>query len=144
MRRVNVFLVDFVEAEAEIRAVRDRVFGEEQGVPEKINWDGHDGKCLHVIVRDTNQKVIGTGRLAPCGKIGRLAVMRSCRGRGVGGEVLARLLCAARDSQLSEVFLHAQTAAIGFYERQGFEAAGSPFNEAGIEHFRMARSLQKR
>lgn len=141
---MKVFLIKFVEAEAEIRAVRNQVFGEEQEVPESINWDGRDGECLHVVVRDGDERVIGTGRLAPCGKIGRLAVLRSNRGKGVGGKVLGRLLSAARDSQLLEVFLHAQTTAIGFYEQQGFEVEGSSFFEAGIEHFRMSRILQER
>ena len=140
---VEVYLVDFVQEEAGIRAVRDRVFGEEQGVPKSINWDGNDGLCQHVIVRDGDGRVVGTGRLAPCGKIGRLSVLRKFRGRGVGLKLLGRLLSAARDAQLSEVYLHAQTEAVGFYELEGFEVSGTPFFEAGIEHLRMSRNLEK-
>ncbi len=139
---MKVSLVDFAEQEDEIRLVRDRVFGEEQGVPNSINWDGYDGRCQHVVVRDGDGKVIGTGRLAPCGKIGRLSVLKKFRGRGVGGKLLTRLLSVARASQLPEVFLHAQANAVGFYKGEGFEVAGSPFFEAGIKHLRMSKSLK--
>lgn len=140
---MEVSLVDFVEEEAGIRAVRDRVFGEEQGVPNSINWDGNDGLCQHVIVRDKDDKVVGTGRLAPCGKIGRLSVLKKFRGQGVGLKLLRRLLSVARESQLSEVYLHAQAKAVGFYEGEGFEIAGTPFFEAGMEHLQMSKSLEK-
>ena len=139
---MKVSLVDFAEEEDEIRSVRDRVFGEEQGVPNNINWDGHDERCQHVVVRAGDGRVIGTGRLAPCGKIGRLSVLKKFRGRGVGGKLLTRLLAVARASQLPEVFLHAQVNAVGFYEEKGFEVAGSPFVEAGIKHLRMSKCFK--
>ena len=73
---MTIALVEFSEAEIEIRAVRDTVFGDEQNVPQEINWDGNDEECLHVLARGKRGKVVATGRLAPDGKIGRLAVLR--------------------------------------------------------------------
>ena len=66
---MTIALVEFSEAEIEIRAVRDTVFGDEQNVPQEINWDGNDEECLHVLARGRRGKVVATGRLAPDGKI---------------------------------------------------------------------------
>ena len=55
--------------------------------------------------------------------------------------LLNKLILAAGELHLSEVFLHAQKGAVGFYEREGFESIGPVFLEAGIEHVRMSRNL---
>ena len=141
MTCVRVVLVSFAEAEQEIRAVRDKVFGEEQEVPASINWDGCDADCRHVVVWNRPDVVIATGRIAPDGKIGRLSVLRRFRREGVGRKMLNKLILAAGELRLSEVFLHAQKGAVGFYEREGFESIGPIFLEAGIEHVRMSRNL---
>src|SRR5205823_1684897 len=73
--------------------------------------------------------------------IGRLAVERARRGRGVGSAILARLVDLARSAGLERVILNARTDAEGFYARHGFAAAGAEFTEAGIRHRRMERVL---
>jgi predicted GNAT family N-acyltransferase len=47
------------------------------------------------------------------------------------------LLLYGRQEGIKQFFLHAQTTAIGFYERHGFKAIGLPFEEAGINHIKM-------
>ena len=37
--------------------------------------------------------------------------------------------------------LHAQTAALGLYERAGYTAYGAPFDDEGIEHLAMEKRL---
>lgn len=139
---MTIALVEFSEAEIEIRAVRDTVFGDEQNVPQEINWDGNDEECLHVLARGKRGKVVATGRLAPDGKIGRLAVLRLHRGKGVGARILRKLLEAARVRGLSQVYLHAQAQAVGFYEQEGFHLCGAPFSEGGITHRHMVLAFQ--
>ncbi len=53
------------------------------------------------------------------------------------------LIDAARQGGLDEVYLHAQTRVVGFYERFGFAAEGDEFDEAGIPHRLMRRRLAK-
>ncbi|MCZ8131480.1 MAG: GNAT family N-acetyltransferase [Steroidobacteraceae bacterium] len=121
---------------AALGAIRREVFVFEQGVPEDIEWDGQDTACAHVIAL-ANREPVGTGRLLPTGKIGRLAVLAPFRRHGVGRAMLARLVDLARERGLREVYLHAQVSALGFYTAYGFVAEGPEFEEAGIVHRRL-------
>jgi len=125
----------------QLRAIRDEVFVRGQKVPIEIELDALDPLCQHVIARADDGGVIGTGRLMPDGRIGRMAVLESWRGRGVGGVMLERLVEIARGRGLAQTELHSQVHARAFYERHGFEAFGENFFEAGIEHVHMRRSL---
>ncbi|HAT19447.1 MAG: GNAT family N-acetyltransferase [Roseibacillus sp.] len=138
---MTILLTSFSEAESEICTIRNTVFGEEQNVPPEIDWDGKDGQCLHVLVLSEKGEAVATGRLAPEGKIGRLAVLRIHRGRGAGTGMLRALVEAARGQGLRQVFLHAQTQALRFYEQEGFRVRGESFHEAEIEHYYMYRHL---
>lgn len=125
-----------------LRQVRETVFVHEQGVPPELEWDEHDPKALHLIAWDGQRRPIATGRLLADGHIGRMAVLSSWRGRGVGSALLHALLDAARDRGLARVALNAQCSAEGFYERLGFSAEGPVFDDAGIPHRRMTLELE--
>lgn len=126
---------------AALKGIRTEVFILEQRVPEEDEWDGLDAACLHALAVDAEGAAIGTGRLAPDGKIGRMAVLKEWRGRGVGTGILEFLVAAARSRGLGECQLHAQSHALGFYAHRGFESVGEEFMEAGIPHRRMRRKL---
>jgi len=113
-------------------------------VPEKLEWDGIDDRCVHVIARNAAGAAIGTGRLLPDGHIGRMAVLRRWRSRGVGSALLSELLAAARERGFERVELSAQMHALDFYRRHGFEAYGRGYLEAGIPHRRMRLDFVKR
>lgn len=117
--------------------VREDVFIREQRVPPDLDRDDDDPDCTHVLARSLDGTAIGTGRLAPDGRIGRMAVLCDWRGRGVGTTLLRTLLDLARERRLDTATVHAQRDAIPFYQRHGFEAEGSEFEEAGIPHLRM-------
>ena len=123
-------------------ALRTLVFVDEQGVPPEVEIDGLDPDCRHVVAETGSGRVIGTGRLLPEGRIGRMAVARDWRGRGVGRALLDALVACARERGFATVELHAQCHAIGFYEAAGFRAEGPEFDDAGIAHRRMRRSLR--
>ena len=117
-----------------LRGIRETVFMREQSVPLELEWDGRDARGLHVIAEDAAGAPIGTGRLLPDGHIGRMAVLQPWRGMGVGSALLAELVLYASERGLAEVVLNAQTHALGFYARFGFEAEGEEFLDAGIPH----------
>jgi len=117
--------------------VRYAVFVEEQRVPPEIELDEFDPLSLHALAVDGQGRVVGTGRLLPDGHIGRMAVLREARGRGVGSALLQSLMQVARARGDSEIALSAQTHAIPFYERFGFSAEGAEYDDAGIPHRRM-------
>ncbi|WP_447602246.1 GNAT family N-acetyltransferase [Nitrospira sp. Nam80] len=137
----RVELVDWTESEWIIRVVREVVFIAEQAVPEELEWDGLDPVCTHVLAWNEIGKAIGTARMQADGTIGRMAVLKDWRGRGVGAALLRTLLDLAARQGLSRVTLAAQIHAIGFYERAGFYMAGEPFMDAGIPHRMMVKDL---
>jgi predicted GNAT family N-acyltransferase len=128
----------------EIHALRTRVFVDEQGVPPEIERDDADETAVHVLSRDAAGAVVATGRLLVRGasaSIGRMAADPSVRGRGHGAAVLAELHRQAVLRGVTEVELHAQLAARGFYERAGYTPVGEVYEEAGIAHITMRRRL---
>lgn len=129
------------EDEAAIRRVRTSVFVREQGVPEALEWDGQDATCFQVVAADPLGKVVGTARMQPDGRIGRMAVLPEHRRRGIGTALLTKLLDIAREHKIREVFLYSQSHAAGFYHQHGFQVVGDEFLEAGIPHLAMKLHL---
>jgi predicted GNAT family N-acyltransferase len=132
---------DWSRDQSGIRAVRHAVFVEEQGIPESLEWDGRDADCRHVLALAGDAEVIATGRLMGDGRIGRMAVLRTWRGCGVGRALLERLLLQALQGGLRRVYVHAQLEVAGFYSRAGFRLAGQPFVTADIVHVEMEKVL---
>ena len=139
--QVTIRRVAWSEARDELRAIRINVFVREQHVSEALEWDCIDEECLHVLATTAAGDAIGTGRLLPDGHIGRMAVLAHWRRRGIGARLLAELIAAAAERGFDEIELSAQTHAIGFYRRFGFEVASGEYLEAGIPHRKMRRSL---
>ena len=138
---LRIELMEWAAARAEASRIRTTVFVEEQRVPVDIEWDDQDEKSLHALAYTSSGEAIATGRLLPDGHIGRMAVLKKWRGQGVGGAILQRLLAAARERGDREIELFAQTHAIPFYRRYGFVENGEVFEEAGIPHQAMRRTL---
>jgi len=126
-------------SQKEVKAIRTKVFVEEQGVPPELEWDGLDEGSYHVLAYAPDGTPIGTGRLLQDGRIGRLAVLPEWRGKGVGRALLDMLLVVANKMGNEEVELHAQTRVVGFYRKRGFIRHGKEFMEAGIPHVAMKR-----
>ena len=124
-----------------LRSVRHTVFVKEQKVPEELEWDDADERAYHVLATAVDGKPIGTGRLRLDCHIGRMAVVKSWRGRGVGSAILAMLIDFARKEGCEAVHLNAQTHALAFYTRFGFTPVGALFDEAGIPHQAMTLAL---
>lgn len=141
MTEFAVRLVGWHEAGALLKSVRHTVFVEEQRVPEDLEWDGRDPECIHALATDLAGGPIGAARLLPDGHIGRMAVLSGWRRKGVGSALLRLLLFEARRRGYSEVRLHAQTQAAGFYGKFGFEPVGQEFTEARIAHVEMVLRL---
>ncbi len=137
----RVVPVDYGAALPDLRALRGAVFVGELAMPPGEEQDAIDPQCVHVLARALDGSAIGTGRLTPDRRIGRLAVLREWRGRGVGSALLLALLEQARHCGAREVTLDAQVQASGFYLRHGFLPYGERFTEAGIEHQPMRRML---
>ena len=107
--------------------------------------DGRDPEAIHLVALERG-RVTGTCRLLMSGstaRLGRLAVEREARGRGVAAQILAAATRVARDEGADRITLHAQTYAKALYERAGYVKTGEPFVEEGIEHVAMGKPLPK-
>jgi predicted GNAT family N-acyltransferase len=138
----RVFATDWAHEQERLAQVRRAVFIDEQGVPEALEWDADDAGALHLLAVDAGGMAVGCARLLADGHIGRMAVLRPWRGRGVGGALLRAALDAARQAGHRRVLLSAQTHAAGFYARHGFVTEGGEYLEAGIPHHAMQLPLR--
>jgi predicted GNAT family N-acyltransferase len=133
----SIEIVLWESAAPELLAVRHPVFVHEQGVAAEREVDEFDPVSLHFLARDAHGAPIGTARLLPDGRIGRVAVLRSWRRKGVGRALMEAALSGARERGDQRVTLHAQTHSLSFYESLGFVALGDEFEEEGIPHREM-------
>lgn len=120
------------------------MFSVEQGVDERVDRDAHDAAAIHLLaVADniavgTARVVIRSDRLSA--KIGRVAVLKTARGRGVGAALMLAILEQPSLAGIASFELHAQSHARHFYEQLGYAVEGAPFEEAGLPHVAMRLS----
>ncbi len=138
---IHLTLGDWASMRGGAETVRYEVFILEQKVPVELEWDEMDALSMHAIVYDTDGKAIATGRLLPDGHVGRMAVRKGARGKGIGSVVLKALIEEARKRGDLVVRLNAQTHAESFYARYGFIREGEEFMDAGIPHIGMRLAL---
>ena len=144
MADFRILISDWRSDRQRLSQIRRGVFIEEQGVPEELEWDDDDAGAIHLLAVDADDTPIGCARLLPDGHIGRMAVLQSWRGKGVGRALLQKGLEVARAQGHAIVRLSAQTHAAGFYRRHGFIAQGDGYLEAGIPHLAMEISFNQR
>ena len=141
---MEILLKSWKGAEEDAFLVRQEVFIREQGVPVELELDEFDPTAVHALAYQ-NTQCIGTGRLVDLGngkaQIGRMAVLAKFRGKGVGKQILQKLVELAASQGAQEIILHSQVSAIPFYEKLGFTAEGASYDEAGIPHRNMILTL---
>lgn len=121
------------------------MFVEEQGVPEDIELDSDDRRAIHFLALASG-RAVGTARLVTrrrAAKIGRMAVLKTYRSKGVGRKLLQHAVATARKRGVRKIYLHAQVAVIGFYEKLHFRCVGPVFDEAGIPHRKMTYEAKR-
>jgi len=118
-------------------AIRRSVFVEEQGVDAGLEYD-HEEEAHHYLLL-LGEKPIATARWRETEKgikLERFAVVPSFRNRGIG-EIILREVLKDVSPAGKTIYLHSQSKAVSFYERNGFSKVGQVFSEAGIEHYFM-------
>ena len=118
-------------------AIRRKVFVDEQGVDRNLEYDKEDQSHHYLLL--LAGKPIATARWRETEKgikLERFAVLPEFRNRGFGELILEAVLNDVKPSGKT-VYLHSQSRAVPFYERNGFVGEGEMFVEAGIEHYFM-------
>lgn len=123
--------------------IRTEVFMDEQGFRQE--FDETDKLAVHFVMFE-DEKPIATcrvfkGETDGCYILGRLAVVKSCRGRSLGSELVKSAQEYARSSGGKSISLHAQCAAERFYSALGFERFGEEDDDEGCPHIWMKKEL---
>ncbi len=124
-------------------AVRKQVFTDEQGVDPKYDIDGTDKESFLLVAYEEEKVPIATGRLYIHGEdvfIGRVAVLKSFRGKGIGDFIMRLLMQQAAEMGYETQKLSAQQDAKIFYDKLGFVTVGEPYEKAGILHVDMVHN----
>ena len=135
----------FNDATDEIMELRREVFIVEKRVPEHEELDGKEKEHIHfgmyendILIACLRAQEVENGLL----HIGRIAVKKDRRGKGLGRLLLEHLFTYAKENGFSAVELSAVDSAEGFYKKLGFVPEGDYYPEAGIPHIYMKKELQ--
>ncbi|MED3711486.1 GNAT family N-acetyltransferase [Peribacillus frigoritolerans] len=126
--------------------IRKDVFVEEQGFPLEFEFDEFDtlnALSEHILVY-YNENPVGTGRLRVVdglGKLERICILEPYRKFGLGKIILKTLEEIAKEQGITQVKLHGQTQAEGFYKKLGYRTSSDVFMEDGGPHLLMIKEL---
>ena len=140
VQQLTIGQVTWQQAEVHLRHVRTLVFIHEQGVTPEFEWDEIDSSAVHLLAMHNNE-AIGCLRMIDYTKIGRMAVLKPWRGVGVGNKLLEKAIEVCRQHGSKQLVLSAQTHAIPFYQRAGFEITSGEYTDVQIAHVDMQLSL---
>jgi len=122
--------------EQDAKFIRKQVFIIEQNIPEEEEWDDQDMISDHFVVYDQDQP-IATARLLQNNSVGRVAVLKTYRGQGIGRMIMLEIIRQAHQQDRKFLQLSSQVHAISFYEKIGFSIQGDAYDECGIPHIKM-------
>lgn len=141
----QVTLEPWAQAATMAQALRTQVLVQELQLPPELVQDADDAAAVHAVARNRLGVVVGSGRvlLGADGRaqVGRMAVLASVRGAGVGRLLLNALAGTAQDRGCSTTVLFASAGAEAFFAREGYRPVGAAFEHAGVQHQEMQRTL---
>ena len=129
------------ELAQDARVIREAVFIQEQQIAPEDEWDAEDAISTHFVAYLQDQPV-ATARLLKNHSIGRVAVLQSARGTGIGQNIMQAVIDQAKTEQREFLKLSSQVHAIGFYQNLGFDVQGEEYLDCGIPHIDMYLSLK--
>ncbi|MEC4982896.1 MAG: GNAT family N-acetyltransferase, partial [Oscillatoria sp. PMC 1076.18] len=134
MSNLEIKVVSYPEASEPIRIIRTKVFQEEQKVDPKLEFDGKDEFCQHLLAYFAGE-VVGTARIRYLNnsqaKLERLAVLPFARRKGFGKKLMEKALDILAENGYQVVEVNAQVYVQNLYSKLGFETVGEKFLEAG-------------
>ncbi|NLN56619.1 MAG: GNAT family N-acetyltransferase, partial [Gammaproteobacteria bacterium] len=106
MQNYEIQSDDWARLAADAKPIREQVFIQEQHISPEDEWDAQDAIALHFVVYLAGQAV-ATARLLENHSIGRVAVLKSQRGLGLGRVLMQHIIQLARQQCRPEVKLSA-------------------------------------
>ena len=124
------------ELQNDAKLIREQVFIQEQQIAVEDEWDAEDAVSVHFVIYDQDQP-IATARLLKNNSVGRVAVLKSHRGTGIGKLLMQQIIQQAKHQQREFLKLSSQVHAIQFYAGLGFKVEGEQYLDCGIPHVDM-------
>lgn len=143
---ITTHVGNWTELGAQTSALRREVFIDALGLDITLAEDDADAVAMHTVLRNRMGLSVATARLLQDGpqssRIARVAVTASLRGTGFGRRLVESVLLQAAQRGDTRVVVRTQCAVQGFYAQLGFTATGAAFDEEGVAHIDMQRSVQ--
>lgn len=138
-----MIIKSYDELPEEAKYIRITVFVEEQGFKEEFDTD--DNISTHIVLFNDKEPV-ATGRFYFDSEkqeymIGRLAVIKEYRGKGLGSEIVKEAERLIKLKGGKSVSLHSQCQAQPFYENLGYTAFGESDFDEDCPHQWMRKEL---
>lgn len=140
MSEFTVVVGDWHSLQQHAQHVRELVFILEQDIAPEDEWDDQDPISTHFVVYDADQP-IATARLLSNDHVGRVAVLKEYRSKGIGKLVMQEIIALAKQQQRKELILSSQVHATQFYSGLGFAVQGESYLDCGIPHVDMVMTL---
>ncbi|KGQ70463.1 hypothetical protein A1D23_01330 [Chelonobacter oris] len=125
--------------------IRKTVFVEEQGFSMEIEIDEFEDKCEYLTLYSAQNQPLATARIYPYAggvyKLQRIAVLKSQRGKKLGERLMTEMERRAAAYGATDLILGAQDSAIPFYQKCGYRVYGEGYDEEGVSHHNMQKTL---
>ena len=115
------------------------------GMPKDTLKDDKEQDSCHLIAVDSDEKVVGTGRLhfnsEQEGQIRYMAVNESIQRKGLGSSIVLELEMMAKKKGAKKMVLNARENALNFYLSLGYKEIEPYESDTGIPHTTMSKEL---
>jgi predicted GNAT family N-acyltransferase len=139
---MEISTVTWDDAQSALRLIRQKVFIDEQHVPEDLEWDADDKTATHFLGKEGNRPV-ACARILKDGKLGRLAVLKDYRKHGWGGRLLRYAEQHLLKLKKNKLYLNGQANSYEFYFNNGYRPSEEMFWDANIPHIRLQKVLSR-
>jgi len=115
------------------------------GMPKDTLKDDKEQDSCHLIALDSDEEVVGTGRLhfnsKQEGQIRYMAVNESIQRKGLGSSIVLELEMMAKKKGAKKMVLNARENALNFYLSLGYKEIEPHESDTGIPHTTMSKEL---
>lgn len=139
---MEINIVKWDDAQSSLRLIRQKVFIEEQQVPQDLEWDNLDKQATHFLGKEGNRPV-ACARLINNEYLGRLAVLKDYRSHGWGRRLIHAIEQHLVEQRKGRLSLNAQANSYSFYFKNGYRPDEDMHWDASIPHIKMTKLLNR-
>jgi predicted GNAT family N-acyltransferase len=141
IKKITLSDSDYLSA----KELRAEVLRKPLGLPANDPAFSDNSSDFHFVAKQEDD-VVGIVVLVPnykpgTGKLRQMATAEEVRGKGFGVELVEALEQEAARLGMNKIVLHSRHYAVGFYEKLGYQITSDVFQEVGMDHYVMEKSI---